>query len=106
MVTVGCMEVSNVGTRCLQRLMPHGPVDILDRSFAISNELNLCRTKERHGEVTRQIYAIAGVTNIHRKGFHQKVAAIAVVKRPRPEEQCDGCVDGRLLATIPGNAQP
>src|SRR5678816_4838582 len=92
--------------RRIERLMAHAPFHIRDIRLISPNQLDLCPTKKRHRKITREMYALRIKTDMHRKRLHEKLAPVAIVERPRAEEERHGRIDRGLRAAIPGHPQP
>src|SRR5688572_11178450 len=93
------MEVADVRWWIFQRQRAHFEMRVRD----MVNELNFGRFEERHWEIAREMHAITVVADIHRQGFDEILAAIAVVEGACAEKKRDGRVDRSVCTIVPGN---
>ena len=80
------------------------PLDVGHR-LRTANQLESGRLEERHGEIARQVHAVGGKADVHRKRLDQKFASVTVVERAGAEEQRHRRINRRFLASVPRDAQ-
>ncbi len=71
-----------------------------------ADEFESRRVKKRHREIARQARLFIVEPNVNGEAFDEVLAGIAVVKRARAVEQCDGRIDGWPRPIVPGHSQP
>src|SRR5579875_2304466 len=104
MVDVGSVEIGNVIERTGVRHVADAPEDDGDGRLD-TDQLNLRRAEEGYGEVAGQVEARDRLADTDGEGFHQILAAVAVVQSAGAEKQGDRHIDRGLLPAVPGNAQ-